>query len=216
MQIKRDKFVIESGARELDGTPVEPEAQSVQHIFEGSTPIGAGGADHDGIARGDAAVGSIPLQIVAHGEAQQVARSVSALCANCKYFDRAGWLKMLRDNEGAGASVSERHSINSIRAEILLRMPEPEQHVGADNDYDIEHAMKSMGLCHAMREFYKGRDGVDPGIIGVWPTSGCPAETCSPDRPFGIFEPRDAEAHKAGQQNYDAVMLRAAGKILTP
>ena len=89
-------------------------------------------------------------------------------------------------------------------------------HVGEDGDYDIEHAMKSMALCHALREYYKGKDGTDPGIIGVWPTSGCPAETCSPDKPMGIFEPKDGDAAKASKENYDAVMLRAAGKVLTP
>jgi hypothetical protein len=92
---------------------------------------------------------------------------------------------MLRDNEGAASTAAERHSINTIRAEILLHMPEADQHEEG-GEYDVEHAMKSMGMCHALREFYKGRDGEDPGIIGVWPTSGCPAETCSPDKPWAL------------------------------
>ena len=214
MQIKRDKFVIESGARELDGTKIEPEAQAVTHVFEGSAPVGVGvGLE---VADGVGAIGSIPLSIEAQAPAQTVARSVSALCGNCKFFDRVGWLKMLRDNEGPGSTPAERHSINSIRAEILLNMPDPESHTGQDGEYDPEHAMKSMGLCHALREYYRGKEGKDPGIIGVWPTSGCPAETCSPDKPMGIFVPRDGDAKKASKANYDAVMLRAAGKLLSP
>lgn len=216
MQIKRDKFVIESGAREADGTKIEPEAQVVKHVFEGTAPVGLGGGFEVGEPGGSPAVGSLPISIEAHGTAQQVARSVSALCANCKFFDRVGWLKMLAKNEGPASTEAERHSVNSIRMEILSRMPDSDQHTAADGEYDIEHAMKSMGLCHALREFYKGKEGKDPGIIGVWPTSGCPADTCSPDKPWGIFVPKDGDAARASQQNYDAVMQRAAGKIIGP
>lgn len=92
-------------------------------------------------------------------------------------------------------------------------MPESEDHVGGDGEYDVEHMMKSMGMCHALREFYKDKDGEDPGIIGVSPRSGCPEEVCSTDKPQGLYVPRDMDAEKAGNQNYDAVMLRAAGKI---
>lgn len=210
MQIKRDKFVIESGGREADGTKVEPEAQTVTHVFEGVAPveISSPGVNPMGV------VGSIPIAIEAHSTAQQVARSVSALCANCRYFDRAGWLKMLAQAEGPGSTAAERHSVNAIRGEIIVNMPDADQHLGEDGEYDVEHAMKSMGMCHALREFYKGKDGKDPGIIGVWPTSGCPGDTCSADKPHGIFVPRDGDAAKASRQNYDAVMMRAAGRLL--
>lgn len=215
MQIKRDKFVIESGAREADGTKIEPEAQLVKHVFEGTAPVGLGAGLEVG-EPGVPSIGSMAISIEAQGSAQQVARSVSALCGNCKFFDRVGWLKMLAKNDGPGSTEAERHSIQAIRGEILTRMPDPDQNVGGDGDYDIEHAMKSMGLCHALREFYKGKDGKDPGIIGVWPTSGCPEETCSPDKPMGIYMPKDGDAARAAQANYDAVMQRAAGKIVGP
>lgn len=209
MQIKRDLFRFESGARESDGTKIEPEAQAVQHIMLGSAEanIVGPGVNREGTA------GSIPLQIVAHSTANQIARSVSALCANCRYFDRAGWLKMLHESDGPASSEAERHSINAIRGQILVNMPEPDQHAGPDGDYDIEHAMRSMGLCAALREFYKAKDGIDEPH-GMWPTSGCPEETCTPDRPMGLFVPKDGDARKASQQNYDAVMLRAAGKVM--
>lgn len=206
MHIKRDVFRIENSPVALDGSKVEPEAQVVQHIFEGSAPVQLR------TNGGEVAVGSVPLEIVGHGTAQQVARSVSALCANCLYFKNEAWRAMLARNEGATATPAERHAINSIRQQILLNMPDADQHTGQDGDYDLEHALNSMGLCPALNEFYKTK-GQKSELYGVWPTAGCPAETCSADRPMGLFKPKNADAGKASAQNYDAVMQRAAGKI---
>jgi hypothetical protein len=209
MQIKRDVFRIESGAREADGTKIAPEAQNAVHVFEGTTPVNIPmpGVNPVGTA------GSVPLEIVAHSTAGQLARSVAAMCIHCKHFDRAGWLKMLARNEGAMSTAAERHSINSIRAEILMRMPEPESHTGTDGDYDIEHAMKAMGLCHVLREFYN-ESKQENDIIGVWPTAGCPEEVATAvGKPQGLFVPRDGDAEAASTQGYDAVMLRAAGVV---
>jgi hypothetical protein len=203
MHIKRDVFRIESGAVELDGTKVEPEAQNVQHIFQGSAPVTLGGAGTGG---------AVPLEIVAHATAGQVARSVSALCGNCTYFRNEAWRAMLARCEGPAGTAAERHSVNAIRSQILVNMPDPEDHAGQDGDYDTEHALQSMGLCPALNEFYKTK-GEKSELYGVMPTSGCPAETVALDRPMGLFKPRDAAAGKSSVQNYDAVMQRAAGKI---
>lgn len=211
MKIKRDVFRIESGAREADGTKLEPEQQAVQHIFEGAAPVGVGaGLD---IVDGDGARGSMPLEIIAHSTAQQTARSVSALCANCKWWSNEAWRRMLANAERPDASPAERHSVREIRAQILLHMPEADKHVGDDGDYDVEHAMQSMGLCPALKEFYKTK-GEPEEPVAMWPTAGCPTETCTPDKPMGLFLPRDGDARKASAANFDAVMQRAAGKIL--
>ncbi len=212
MFIKRDVFRIESGAREADGTKIDPEGQSAQHVFEGTAPVNipVPGVNPVGTP------GSLPLQIVAHSTAGQLARSVSSLCVNCKHFDRAGWLRMLARNEGPAATAAERHSINSIRAEILMRLPEPEENAGGDGDYDVEHAMRSMGLCHALREFYR-ETKEEQDIIGVWPRAGCPEEVATAvGKPWGLFVPKDNDAERQSAQNYDDVMLRAAGKVITP
>lgn len=209
MHIKRDVFKIESGAVALDGTKIEPEAQLVHHIFEGTAPveISTPGVNKQGV------VGNVPLEIVADATAAQVARSVSALCGNCRYWRNDLWRQMIARNEGPASTPAEQHAINSIRQQIILNMPDPDQHVGQDGDYDIEHALNSMGLCPALNEFYKQK-GQKSELYGTWPTAGCPAETCSKDRPMGLFEPKDAAAGKASAANYDAVMQRAAGKIL--
>lgn len=208
MKIRRDLFKVWRGMTDEKGQKLEPEAQTVQHIFQGTTPITVStpGAVSQGVK------GNIPLEIVAHSAAHEIARSIFSLCANCRHFNRTAWLKMLSVADNPGSSVAEKHSVNMIRAEILMRMPEADSHVGSDNDYDVEHALKSMGMCGPLREYYKEKDGEDPGIMGVWPSSSCPQEICSPDRPHGLFKPKDLDSEKAGAQAYDRVMLTAAGK----
>lgn len=209
MRIKKDLFKVWRGQTDEKGQRLEPEQQTVQHVFQGSAPVNttSPGILSHGLQ------GNIPLEIVAHSAAHEFARQSSAQCGSCKYFNRTAWLKMLNDADNPGSSEAERHSVNSIRAEILLRMPDSDSHAGGDGDYDVEHSMKSMGMCYAMREYYKSKDGQDPGIMGVWPTSSCPEELCTPDKPRGLFKPKDLDAEKIGTTNYDNVMNTAAGRL---
>jgi len=207
VKIKRDLFKVHRGQMDEKGQKLEPEQQTVQHIYQGTTPLSV---STPGILR-EGVQGNIPLEIVAHATAAEVARSVSATCGQCKNFNRSAWIKMLSVADNPGSSAAERHGVNQIRAEILMRMPEPEKHVGADGEYDVNHTLHSMGMCFPLREYYKEKDGKDPGIMAVFSESSCPLEICTPDKPFGLYQPKDLDAEKIGATNYDRVMVTAAG-----
>jgi hypothetical protein len=210
MKIKGDFLKITSGALNVKGEKVEPEEQlarrEVQLDIETKHGFGAHGET----------VGSIPGSIVRDRTAIEAARSMTALCGNCKWFAREKWISDLGKADSPDAPIERRRAVNQIRAALLQtqNIKVTEQSTGADNDVDIEHALKQLGYCYALYSFFKNNGkSNEESMTLVHPASSCPEDVRSTANPDGLFEVRSKDAEKAGTNAYDSIMRRAQGKL---
>ena len=101
----------------------------------------------------------------------------------------------------------KRTAINEVRSALLQTRNATIRDQGeVDGDFDVETVMRAhMGLCASLSELKKD-------YVVVHQDGCCPDEVKDPQRPMGLFEPRDSEAKKDAQAVRDNVLLAAAGK----
>lgn len=202
MKIKAEFLSIRRYPSMPDGTPVEPEQQPAAQIIVSE----AQAKMQDGRP-----VGALPVRFILETTAGEAARKVRSLCRGCKHFKRKLWQNYLAANDSPVAPIDNRRLINELRfaleaqqSEELLAMHTA---IGADGqpDFDVEHALHSLGFCTVLSEVKKDQ-------IVVHPLSSCPAEYATPQRPQAFYEPKSLDAERKANLEYDEIMQTAAGK----
>ncbi len=200
MKIKDEKIAIRHEPIHEDGTPVEPEEQPAARVIE---------SEVEASERGGQVIGALPAQVIIEGTAGAIAAQMRKLCASCVHFKRARWQKFVRAHDSLTASLADRELINSVRGQLLMtgNAEVTEMHVTdhPENDFDVEHALMSLGFCEALTEHKKEQ-------IVVHPLSSCPIEVASPERPDGFYKVRNRDAEREMSVAYDNIMQTAAGK----
>lgn len=211
MKIKNEFFEIAKDARDEAGEKLPPEQQPaliVQNV-EGA-PVSVAGQS----------VGQLPIQIARATTVGELADVGGRLCAHCSHWDRTRWNKLIGMAANGIGSPEEIHAINDVRAAILQsgNADVSEQYEGDDGDTDLEQALHSMGICHALTEHERATDPMmgPKELVVTFPRACCPLSVVTPTQPNGFFKARDREAEEAGGANRDDVLLGAIGKERAP
>lgn len=200
MKIKADYLRIRNVPFDAEGKPVEPEQQPVQREIQTSFDVtGNMTGQH---------FGSLPSQIIVENHTvQDFVPMARWKCKGCKHFDREAWKKLMAAWEDPSAPIEQRKYLNGIRgmlhetgnADILKR------HNDGSGGLDVDHALKTLGICRPMSE-------IKQAPIIVYPTSSCPIEVCSAEQPQGFYTPKDREAERQGSEAFDKLMRAAQGR----
>jgi len=197
--IKSDMLHIQHHSAADDGSKIEPEQQPAQRVIE---------ADGEVEMRSGGVVGSMPVRIISDMTAGSLAMVVRSRCRTCKNFDRTSWRKMVRKADEVDAPAIEKASAMMVRDALLMTdnadVIDANTVSPTEPDFDVEAALNSMGICHALTEFKRD-------LIVVHPLSGCPTEVATPERQEGFYTPRSNEAERLAQAKYDEVMRAAQG-----
>jgi hypothetical protein len=191
------------------GAPVEPEEQAAEVVQPLPTFVTIGSS---ALAR-DVPMHKLPAHVqeaargflarqahVAHQTtAGELAESMVVRCQGCRHFDHDGWLRVKREAEASGEPD------RLLELNVIRGMMESSQNIhlrdmhdlAGNGSLDLEHALNSIGVCHALSEHHRD-------TIFVHPLSTCPA-----DGPF-LFQPK-RELRKAGEDAYDWILRRAEG-----
>lgn len=201
MKIKEDLLHITNAPETDDGNKAEPEQQTATRILVSESETTT--------SQGEPLPGGVPVQILVQSQAGVLANALRAQCGGCKHFDNAAFLTFARKADSPAAPLHLREGMNEVRGALLQTMNASvnAMHAGQDGDMDVEHALASLGFCHALTEINGGDDVI------VHPLSCCPPEVKSDAQPLGLFSPRDRTSELAGQRAYDNIMNKAAGKI---
>ncbi len=182
MDVLSDKIEISGITRAEDGTKLEPEERPAARVIE--TPID--------LTHGGAPVpGGIPGKIAEATTVGLVANTVRRNCGTCRYFDRTAWRKFIRDSQ---TTPEGRAMVTRIMGELVAtdNMEFHEMHRSrVDEEFDTDHALMAMGVCHALSEWKND-------TIGVTAIGTCPDEVIGPTAPFGFYQPADRTAERAG------------------
>jgi len=197
MRIKAD-FLRVKPALALNGDKLEPEQMPMQRVMTTDVPASM---------QGGRTVGTIPTEIITETSVGEIASAIRNPCFSCKRFNAVAWKKLFDRWNDPTSPIDERNQLNSIRAALLTTSNAKlqEAHIPEDNDMDVEHAIASLGMCEALTE-------VLSAPIIVHPTSGCPAEYCTPAQPNGFYKPKDRDHERMGSKVFDNVMRMATGK----
>lgn len=209
MKIRGDMLKISSGALNIKGEKLEPEEQLARREVSVDAPVklGAGSMGTH--------VGVIPSAIVTDQTAGEQANAMRNLCGNCLHFRNDRWLRDLAKADSPASPIEKRRAVNQIRAALLQTQSTKVVSAsgGADGDLDVEHALRQLGYCQALFEFFKGAGRPnDTAITLVHPASSCPADVRTVATPEGFFQYASPEARKIANANYDKVLQMAAGK----
>lgn len=200
MKIKSEILQVKHIPYAPDGSKIEPEQQPAARIIQAEAPV-----DHAG-----AAVGTMPTRIVVEMNAGALADKLRSMCRSCKHFKRKRWQKLVEAADSPLAPLEERSAVNRVREALLFtdnaKVTDMHTTPHPDNDFDVEHALYSLGICTALTE-YKKR------MVVVHPLSSCPIEVATPERQQGFYEPRSTEADRQTSAHYDEVMRAAQGKL---
>lgn len=196
MKIKKEFMRIGRLPGTVGGAKLEAEQQPAQRVQL---------VDANVTSNHGKQLGTLPSEIVAEHSAGDLANIERAKCFGCKHFRNRDWLTVKHAMETG--SIEKRMELNRIRA-ALLTTDNAVIHQVHDNDgeTDVEHAISMLGICGPLTEI----DGKE--AIVVHPLGTCPAEVCTPQRPTGLFEPKDQESKRAGSANYDQILRTAQGK----
>ncbi len=209
MKIRSDLLKISSGALNVKGEKLEPEEQLARREVTVDAPV------KHGFGAQGTNVGVIPSKIITDQTAGQQAHAMRSLCGNCIHFRNREWLHDLKQADSPTSPIEKRRAVNKIRAAILqTQSPEVvKQAGGADGDIDVEHALRQLGYCMALFEFFKGAGkSNEEAVTLVHPASSCPADVRSVGNPDGFFQYASPEARKAADANFDRIMQTAQGK----
>lgn len=204
--------VVYHGEESFDGDPIEPEEQRAE-VVQPIQPLITLGNKHmaedvplatqPGFVREAAA--RAQAHIAHQTSAGELASSVLQRCQCCVHFDPVGWGSLLRRAEASGDKRLFQ-GLNEVRAQIAEALQiDPTAAARHDldqsGDVDLEHALKSLGLCKALSEHFKDD-------ILVMPINAC----AQPE----FFKPkRELEARRAAASGYDNILFRAAGRRQT-
>jgi hypothetical protein len=134
---------IGHGAREEDGTKLEPELQPVIRRIESESGVSLGN-DHVGTPIGR----SLPLRIVSEMPAIEAAEVMSRRCELCAHFRTDLWPSMQREFE---STHEGRVEMDKIRGHLLgLGANVIPSMINGEEIHDVEHALSRMGVCDAL------------------------------------------------------------------
>jgi hypothetical protein len=189
--------------------PIEPEEQ-VAEVVQPIKPLITLGNSH---MAEDVPLESQPSYVreaaaratthIAHQtSAGELAQSVLQRCQFCQHFDPVGWGRLIRRAEASG-DKRLLQALNEVRGEVAMALQinpiAAEQHdLDQSGDIDLEHALKSLGICKALTEHFKED-------ILVMPINPC----AMPD--FFKAKP-ELEARRAASSGFDWIMRRAQGR----
>lgn len=202
----------------ISATPgVEAEAQQVNREYQ--TRVGAG-------PRHQAAVGSIPGVIQYGTTAGEMANAVKTACVACRHFDTKLWHQYLAAAEGPLAKAEDKQTMQAMRQRIFKAgygFAAPVTPLNPEG-IDIEATMRGHGICRVLSDWVEGalkaKDPMHWPVI-CWQEATCPKyvaagphrmDVTTPERPLGLFQPKDLDAKTIGTKRYDKVLFDAAGK----
>lgn len=179
------------------GDKIEPEQQPAARVITTDSEVNT---------RDGRTVGSLPTQIITEMTAGDAAESMRSKCFQCKNFDVKAWDR-LRLFWGNSSNKEIFEKLNKVRFALLTMRNEEvaRRSTGIDGDFDVEHALRQMGICQPLTELNR-----DPIIVS--PISTCPDEVCTPENPRGLFVAKDKDHAMMGDSAYDKIMRMAVGK----
>lgn len=192
LEIKDTKVEITSLPFNEKGQKLEPEEQPAKLTQSGSAPLALAGES----------AGSFPISIEQHLSVGALAATIRDPCGTCKHFDRSAWLghvKFLR------STFAGKQMLNNIMAELIVTQNVSVQDLHRspiDNDFDTDHAVNSMGVCHVLSEVHND-------LVAVHPLGVCPTEMRSMQRPRGMYEAINRDTDRAGSAAFDKIMAMA-------
>jgi hypothetical protein len=205
LRIKSDLLKVRMLPHDDAGQKIEPEQQPAARVMtvDGGAPVNMRGNEKQ--------IGQIPAQIIAETTALDAANAFRSKCFQCANFDQKAWAK-LRLIWGNSSDPEIFKKLNGVRAFLLGCRNEEmmRRSIGRDEDFDVEHAIATqLGICQPLTEIN------GDGVIIVSAIGTCPDHVISPTNPLGLFEPKDRDHEKIGSQNFDKIMMMAAGKAPT-
>lgn len=200
MEIKDVKFNIAAGARELDGTKLEPEQQPARIILDTSATVSN---------KAQTAGGQIAAQVVIERDVNEFIEKQTKTCSECAHFNRTNWQKILRRNDDPLAPKEARQMINNVRSSLLMSQNAT---IGADKyeaggEPDIESVMHAMGTCNAIRDIVGAANELTEGAV-LHPSCTCPGEYVNATNPSGLFKPKNRTSVMR-----EEILRAAQGKI---
>jgi hypothetical protein len=192
MKIVGEQIIVGSGAREADGTKVEPEEQIATEVVYTPVTIALG----DNAIHGRKVVEERVTRIGSETSAIELALAQSTRCELCQHFRNQDWLA-LKKKMSDPSNHEGRTILNKLRAE-LLAVDDTTTFEYRTIDHDVEHAIGELGVCAAWTEERR-----EPCI--TVPYGGCPAERV-------LFTPRDQRAEKVSTLAYDSILRAAQGR----
>jgi hypothetical protein len=155
-----ERIRVGFGAREEDGTKLEPEQQPVTREVASAADVSTGN-DRDGTPIGAA----LPLTISESMSALDAVEMATKTCANCANFRPDLWKEERRRLE---ATMEGRLGLNKLRAEILCHSPDTiPSMINGDELHDVEAVLSNMGVCVAL-------SAMTDDVISAVPEASCP------------------------------------------
>lgn len=200
MKIKADYLRIRNVPFDEAGNPIEPEQQPVQREMVLDVNV-------NGSLTGQH-LGQVPGQIIVENATVDDYVAMSRWkCKGCKNFDMPAWKKLMRAWEDPTAPMEQRKYLNGVRAALHEsgNASIVERHNDGSGELDVDHALKTLGICRPMSEIHQAP-------IIVYPMSCCPADVCTPTQPQGLYVPKDRESERQGSEAFDKLMRAAQGR----
>lgn len=216
MDAKSDKVDIipQVVAEPVGGARPEPEEMPARRVIEVGAPAHSNQGDY---------LGQFSTKIVYEDTVQTMAQGMRSPCHACRYWNHEKWEKMYPKWQ---FDPLKKNELNNMRHHLMSTQNEQVQTMHSDNegDFDTEHAIRSMGVCHAYSEIVRD-------TMLTHPLSCCPEEMPIPGQfeeviladgtkvmrpkmekaPF-LFLDKNMDTAKFGLAIYDKVMRLAVGK----
>lgn len=201
MNIRQDILKVQTSDRDADGKQIDPEEHTATRILLGGAPVVLKNNENA------PPQGEIPLEISLETSVGQIAGTVRRMCRECVYHRQETWSKILSGAEKS-TDLARRQAINDIRAALMMTQNASLStvHEGMDGEMDVEHALKTLGICEALTTEKKE-------LVVTHPLASCPDHTITPTAPKGYFRPRDERAKRDAASGYDTIIRQAQGKI---
>jgi len=201
VEIKDDRFIIDTNPRDERGVQLSPEEKPAAHELLIDVPLTANGLSGEAQILGNLRAGGAIQEV---GTVAQFAHGVKHTCSLCKWFSNEGWLKAKASLETM-AQMGDKKQFDALMTVYGMFM---DQFSGLTPDHPrVQAAVRTLGVCQAQMAVYGGETCVVP------PEGGCPTEPGPKGEDLTkLFEPRDSDTQKAGINLYDAIMRAAQGK----
>lgn len=218
--IKKELYVTGQTVVKVTNTPgVEPEAQNATREIRAEAPAGY---QSSGAAGASGKLGAIPAFIQYGGTtAGDMANARRTACAGCKHWDQKAWQKFVKNSTGPAANPAWRQTMETIKARIAMA-GYGYQKEGTDL-VDLDATLNAHGICRVLSDWAEGIAGRDPVFwpFFSWREATCPPfakagvhelPVVTPESPYGLYQPVDAEASRIGAKRYDEVLRLAQGR----
>ena len=200
VDITSDVLEVQNQARDQKtDQKLEPEEQPARRMLGTETPV-SGSIDGE-------VKGALPSAIAIHGTAIEFAKNAASQCRLCVHWDHMAWTKLLLHLRHHG-SPTDWKDLNKMRA-LLVETGNAtiaNMHEDYQGDFDVEHALDALGICHAYTEIYR-----EP--VYTHPLGGCSEDRAPSGEDLSqCFRPRNANERVESTAIYDQIMQAATGK----